>query len=405
MLSKRHGRSFLWVAAACFLSATAPAKADVLVERDGTIFGKITQITDNNVLVAKGCNNSDIKTIPKQRVKYYQFDTSCTPHKFVLPTSPLQLCDQPKQQIQKVYFHGQDREIYAIEVVLSDDKIIRLKLPNNAGSLQGPLNKIKSIVPASVCPKSIPDKFTWPKEYCHEPFQVAVNFSLKPVYNNKVFTRAFSFYLDVVGDSGDSLSAAEFSRAFGAALTLWTSKLLALRTKLGPELAVYVDSILARSTHYALLTPPQVVQVDCPENAVMIVKLYTARQQNLFPAKSGYIAKAQLEGRTILLNGADFQFRSDLDTRMFLKNNQVNLTTVFAHELGHCFGLPDVGSDSQAISIMNADNIANDQAGSPTDSDGIEFVKILQQMVTGARPGEFKAEECAGLRLHKRNVK
>jgi len=405
MLSKRYGSLSLWFVSACFLFGTAlTTKADVLVERDGTIFGKITQITNDSVLVARRCNSSDIKNIPKQRVKYYQFDRDCEPHKFILPTSPLELCEQPKQQIYKVFFQRQNTEVYATEVLIGDDKIVRLKLPNNAGSLQGPSDKIKSIIPASVCPKSIPDKFTWPKEYCHEPFQMAVNFSLKPVYNNKIFTRGFSFYLDVVGANPDSVSAAEFSRAFGAALTLWASKLLALRPKLDPQLASYVDSVLARSTSYTLFTPPQVVQVSCPENAVMIVKLYKVRENNLFPANSGYIAKAQLEGRTILLNGVDFQFRTDFDTRMFLKNNQINLTTVFAHELGHCFGLPDL-DDSQNISVMNANNIANDQAGSPTDNDGIEFVNILQQMVTGARPGEFKAEECAGLRLYKKNVK
>jgi len=399
MLLKQYGKRILYSVTVCLL-VTGYANADVLVERDSTIFGKITEISNTNVLIARGCDNRNVRSVPKERVRYYQFDESCQPHGFTLPTSPLQFCAQPKQNVTKVFFRGQREAVYATEVSLTDGKLIRLILANNAGSLQGPRNKLRSLVPASVCPDSIPKTFTWPKEYCHEPFKMAVNFNLKPVYNNKIFTRGFSFYLDVVGPAAKE-SPEEFARAFGAALTLWASKLLALRPKLPPELAVFVDSALARSKSYTLFTPPQVVQVDCPENANMIVMLYNVRRPDLFPSRSGYIAKAQLEGRTILLNGVDFQFRTDLDTRSFLKNGQLNLTTIFAHELGHCFGMSDIdGVDT--LSIMNSDDIASDKAGSPTDYDGLEFVRMLERSVSGAKPGEFNPTECAGLRLTNR---
>ena len=383
--------------AVCFL-ITGSANADVLVERDSTIFGKITEFSNTTGSIARGCDNRNVQAVPKERVRYYGFDQSCQPHRFTLPTSPLQLCAQPKQNVTKIFFRGQSQEVYATDVSLTDGKLIRLILPNNAGSLQGPRNKIRAMVPASVCPDSIPKSFTWPKEYCHEPFKLAVNFNLKPVYNNKIFTRGFTFYLDVVGPASQVVPE-DFARAFGAALTLWASKLLALRPKLPSELASFVDSALARSKSYTLFTPPQVVQVDCPENAVMIVKLYKVRRPDLFPLRSGYIAKAQLEGRTILLNGVDFQFRSDLDTRLFLKNGQLNLTTVFAHELGHCFGLSDVDLGSDTFSVMNSNDITTDKAGGPTDYDGLEFVRILERAISGSRPGEFNPTECAGLRL------
>jgi hypothetical protein len=305
----------------------------------------------------------------------------------------------------KIFFKEQDAEVYATNVVLGDDKIIRLLLPKELGSAQGPVSKIKSIIPTSVCPKSIPDEFTWPKEFCYEPKRVAVNFSLKPVYNNKIFTRGFTFYLDVIGNAPTDISTEDVSRAFGAALTLWASKLLALRPKLDPQLASYVDASLARSSKAILFVPPQVVQVDCPENALMIVKLYKVRDRKLFPQNSGYVAKAQLEGRTILLNGLDFQFRSDLDTRMFLKDNKINLTTIFAHEIGHSFGLSDINGNNEAVSIMNADNIIDNLAGGPTDNDGLAFVEVLRKTITGSRPGEFNPSECAGLRLYRKETK
>lgn len=401
MLLKHYGRGILYSVAICICATAVSVKADVLVERDSTIFGKIREITNSTVSIARGCNNNNIRSIPKERVRYYQFDSSCQPHRFTLPTSPLQFCREAKQKINKIFFRGHVREAYATEVLLGDRSLVRLILSNNAGSLQGPVNRLRAIVPASVCPDSIPNSFTWPKEFCHEPFKMAVNFNLKPVYNNKVFTRGFTFYLDVIGP-GSQESPEDFARAFGAALTLWASKLLALRPKLPPNLASFVDSALSKSKSFTLFTPPQVIQVDCPENAVMIVKLYKTRPTGLFPAGSGYIAKAQLEGRTILLNGVDFQFRTDFDTSMFLKNDHLNLTTVFAHELGHCFGLDDIDLGSDTSSVMNPDDIAQNKAGGPTDYDGLEFVRILERVVSGARPGEFDPTKCAGLRLTSR---
>jgi len=398
MLLKRYGRSVLYLVAICLCATTASVKADVLVERDSTVFGKIKEITNSTVSIAPGCDDKNVRSVPKERVRYYQFDSTCQPHRFTLPTSPLQFCAKPKQKMNKIVFRGQGAEVYATEVLLSNRNLVRLILANNAGSLQGPLSRIRAIVPASVCPDSIPDKFTWPRDYCHEPFKLAVNFSLKPVFNNKIFTRGFTFYLDVIG-AGPKESSEDFARAFGAALTLWASKLLDLRPKLPPNLASFVDSALARSKSFTLFTPPQVVQVDCPENAVMIVKLYKQRVANLFPARRGYVAKSQLEGRTILLNGLDFKFRADLDTSLFMKNDHLNLTTVFAHELGHCFGLDDVDLGSGMHSVMSPDDVEHNRAGGPTDYDGLEFVRILQRVISGARPGEFNPTECRGLRL------
>jgi hypothetical protein len=401
MLSKPYVRSLILASLGVIGSLSAsPVKADVLVERDSTFFGKITQITESSILIARGCNYRDIKTVLKARVKYVQNDSQCRPHPFTLPTSPLQFCDQPKQALYKIFFTGEDSEIYASDVSLGSDGILRLQLAGGLGSMQGRPDRIKSIVPSQVCPNSVPENVGLPAGFCREPPHMAVNFSRKPVYNNQVFTRGFTFYLDVVGGT-DEISADDVSQSFGAALTLWASTLLALRPKLDSELASFVDSAISRSAKYTLFTPPQVIRVDCPENAMMIVKLYKVRDARLFPKNAGYVAKAQPEGRTILLNGVDFKFRSDLDTRTLIKDNRFNLTTIFAHELGHAFGLADM-DNAQVKTVMSAANIFDGEAGAPTESDGMSFVNVLKKAVTGSRPGVFEPRECAGLRLPQR---
>jgi len=132
---------------------------------------------------------------------------------------------------------------------------------------------------------------------------------------------------------------------------------------------------------------------------MMIVKLYKTRDPRLFPRNAGYVAKAQPEGRTILLNGVDFQFRSDLDTRILRKDNKFNLTTIFAHELGHCFGLADLDNNPQVKSVMSGANIFAGEAETPTESDGLNFLSVLKKAITGSGPGVFEPRECAGLRM------
>lgn len=398
MLLKQFVSSIIFFA--CLLFLTNSVRADVLDETDGTLFGKITQITETDFFFAKGCNQSNIKKIPKSRVRFYQYDSSCEPHSFTLPTSPFQLCEQEKQKIFKITFNHEENEIFALDVRLRKNGTVFIILPGTLGTIQGSIQKIKSIVPAQICLKAIPEDFRIPKEFCHESFKMAVNFNLEPVSKNQIFTKAFPFYFEIVGNGEPEFKPEDVMRAFGAALTGWSSTLLALRSELKPPLAEYLNSIVrTTASGNIMLIPPQVIQVDCKENALVIVKLYKERDHRLFPQNSGYVAKAQLEGRTILLNGLDFQYRAELDTRMLIKDNKINLTTVFAHELGHSFGLPDIDNRTLAVSIMNVESIEKNLAGRPTKEDGTAFVTILEKAVTGARPGDFNPTECAGFRL------
>ena len=386
--------------------AQASVKADVLVETDGTIYGKVVQITETDVLIARKCSNTDIKTIPKSRVRFYQSDSFCKPHAFKLPTSPFQLCDEEKQKVYKILFNDEEIQIFASDVRLRKDGTVFIILLNNLGTLQGSLKKIKSITAAQVCPKAIPEDFKIPKEFCHETFKMAVNFNLESVSKNQVFTKVFPFYLEVVGNGESEIKSEDVASAFGSALTGWSSTLLALRPELNPQLSQYLSSILRVSqSGFIMLVPPQVVQVDCKENALIIVKLYKERDDKIFPKNSDYVAKAQMEGRTILLNGVDFQYRTDLNASTLIKDGKVNLITVFAHELGHSFGLPDLDSSIQAISIMNAESVEKNLSPRPTKEDGLAFIKILEKSVTGLRPGEFNATECSGLKLSSKSTK
>jgi hypothetical protein len=190
------------------------------------------------------------------------------------------------------------------------------------------------------------------------------------------------------------MPSVRISPALLAALTLWASKLLTLKSKLDPKLAAYVDSSLGRSPSATLFVPPQVIRVECRENALVVLKIYHAGYRNVFPKKT--VALSQTEGRTILLNAAEFHYRWDLDVRAFVKDRLINLTTVMAHELGHSFGLPDVLDDG---SVMNASSIEQNLAGGPSDQDGLNLIEILKKKITGTEPGEFNQARCAGLHL------
>jgi hypothetical protein len=197
-------------------ASAAHANSDVLVERDSTIYGKITQVRDREVSIARGCNTSNIRAVPKERVKYIQFDNSCQPHKFDLPTSPLQVCDGQLQQMYKVYFKGTHEVVYVTDISL-DKTLLRLRLAKQGGSIQGPIRNVDSVIPSPVCLDVIPEHQTRPRGFCYEPPFLAVNFNLKPIYNNQIFTRGFTVFIDEVDGKSTDAFREDLTRAFGGA--------------------------------------------------------------------------------------------------------------------------------------------------------------------------------------------
>jgi hypothetical protein len=229
---------------------------------------------------------------------------------------------------------------------------------------------------------------------CHDPMQWAVAEGKKPVYNNRIFAKAFPYFIQFVGVSDDSGDLArQIDQSLQNALTQWGASLLAGRSQLEPALKTYVESMLLCSGGRCQYTAPPAVLMTCPQNAAMVIIVYKGAR---FPAAQEWVAgMAKREGRTILLNASDFSVvYNQLLFSTWSETGDLNLTPVLAHELGHSFGLSHSGKRG---SIMAADLSAKDVRRFVAPVDGMEFANVLKKSVDGGIPGDFNLDECQGL--------
>ena len=244
-----------------------------------------------------------------------------------------------------------------------------------------------------------------PSDACREPRQFAVAFDYETPLNNKILTNGFSFYVRV---SGNPTEGFDFERAgediresFGRALTIWTAALQDNNALLTPAIRAFVRSRTSTSSGgYILLTPPQVIRLQCPHAATFIVELNFGGDET-FPSQSLFLtlAKSRLAGRTISLNMRDVAcFRTMLEMtggQVALKDdNCINLLPIFTHELGHAFGIEHIPS-TNGLALMNP--VLSDHATMPTRLDVDAFVSALERSLNGASPGELEFREAAGL--------
>jgi hypothetical protein len=172
---------------------------------------------------------------------------------------------------------------------------------------------------------------------------------------------------------------------------MWMAALDHIKSTLSPDLQAYLTKIKGCSPGgYCLLTPPQVVEVRCPSSALFIVRWVTTASEVAFLDTD--VAKARMQGRTVLINADTHVFRSDLAMQQIKEVSTINLITVMAHELGHSFGLIH---SKQVPSIM-APSLSL-LARQPTDDDAAAFAGLLEQSIQGGPAGEFNASDCAGL--------
>jgi hypothetical protein len=382
------------------LSAFFPAllQADVVVTQDATKFGAVLSFDGTGVSVRTGCNGNQTALIAWSEILLVTLDAKCEAHPVEINPAGLQRCEQKRIGGFRVRFRNLSQPFFAVKATLqATGKIFLLSMTDESG-LSGPRDDVESVQPIDVCPKSLPAKQVWPKSFCHEPKKIAVNWSPGPVFNNHIFTKGGAIYIDVIGELG-GLSPEDILFAYQTALSLWTYALQDRRSSLPLELQKYIDQSTSRSASVSLFTPPQVVRVDCMDNALSVVKWYSQRA-NVFPLEaSDYVAMAQVQGRTVLLNANDNAFVVSREYWKPLAADKVSLLTVFIHELGHSFGLPDKPHSSGA-SVMDPDYVVRNLNAtvSPTAEDAAALVGVLKESIEGSAPGIFNAKGCLGLR-------
>lgn len=105
------------------------------------------------------------------------------------------------------------------------------------------------------------------------------------------------------------------------------------------------------------------------------------------------LAKAHVEGRTLLINAIDHSFVLALGA-LQTPDGRYSLVSVLAHELGHAFGLDH--DDAAAASIMSA--AVSTMSLEPTDADAREVARVLGREIQGSPPGALTFAGCKGLR-------
>jgi hypothetical protein len=254
---------------------------------------------------------------------------------------------------------------------------------------------VESIQPEDACPTYISD-LELPNQVCFEPVQWAANWSTEPVFNNQIFTKGFAIYINPETPISDDVRR-DIRTAFGTAVNIWASLLFDHRKELSPGVAAYIAQSTSSSEHVTLFTPPQVIEVQCRDDALIVVDWFNQKNK-VFPRGEGYIARAQLKGRTVLMNAYENVFGYQAQLLKPLTPGDVNLVSVFVHEFGHCLGLPDEATD--ATSVMNPEHIVAEigVAVWPTASDFDRLRTSLEATIQGTSAGYFNVKDCAGLR-------
>lgn len=368
------------------------AWSDTIITSATTTFGTLISISNTEVSFQAGCSGVTTR-VPWQDILLLRLDGQCRPHPSSPPTAPLQVCKTSLVHVFKIRTKG--KFIYLGTVSMSAGGSMRGIPYGKNGSIAIPKKDVEYIQPTDVCPASI-SELELPPGICVEPQQFAVNWSTDPVFNNHILTKGFAVYIE-----SENPISADLRRsivlAFGTSITLWTSLLEEHRSQLNETLQSYVASSVSHGKTITLFTPPQVIEVSCPENALLVISWLNGKN-HVFPVNQGYIARAQLQGRTILINSNENDFGYRADFMNPLAAGTANLISVFAHEFGHCLGLPDDTTDPTSVMNPTKVGIKLNQVVLPSSSDFERLRSSLEASIAGSAPGFFDVKNCAGLR-------
>ena len=349
------------------------------------------------VRFAPECGKSIVE-FPRSEVRRAERNEACRPKPITPYSAGGGLCTDTPLELYEVRLKRPNQTIFAAEVALADGRL-HIRTPSGLETMHGPDKRFVSATRGLFCRTTLPPE-TPLKGFCTETTARAINFGTDPVFENQILTRGISFYLE--DDRGHAIApdderGAIVREAFGNAITQWMSALQDLGPRLPAGASSQLGGMIASTPNgYAVLTPPQVVRLGCPDTAMFMVRYLS---QDTRPVTVGGVikaARAQVAGRTIYLNGVTYPcWRASLKAEVLVPSEVpggatcMNLTPVFVHELGHAFGLAG-HRDSGDASIM--DSVISPDRVWPTPEDGLALTSILLQPVTGTAAGRLDAD-------------
>jgi hypothetical protein len=374
------------------------ASADTLVMGDRLVFGKLIAIGPEAVTFSPACGPP--RSFAKAEVRRVVRNSACKPRPIRPYSAGGEICPDSPIALYEVSLRSPSTKVLVGDVQISNGKL-HLKSPDGLVSAHGPAARLVSITRGLFCRASVPP-FPGLPNFCREDAQFAINFGPEPLFANRILTRGLSFHL--TDDAGlampmDDPRGAQVREAFGNAITIWMAALQDLGPELPEAARPAVEAMISRSgsRRYTLLTPPQVVRVGCPDSASFIVRWLSNDARPMTFAGHVKAARAQVEGRTIWINGVTYGcWRASLDQKLSFPAEQpsgpvcYNLTTVLTHEVGHALGLAGHLDRPGVHSIM--DSSLWPDATWPSTADALALAAVLAKPIQGAPAGRLDAD-------------
>jgi len=317
-------------------------------------------------------------------------------------------CHNP-QNVEVLRFENPSFVVSASDYQLTDGRVHWVSVDGSTMT-HGPSANIASVTRQLMCPEDIitPQLTT---AFCTEQRQWAVNFSYEPVLGNKILTRGLSFYLEDEHEQHfEDVNGvgATIRDAFGTAINEWMASLQDHKQSLPMSVQQAVDKMISHSAHFALLTPPQVIQVSCKDTATFVIRYAEHDESQLINENhtGRKAARAEVAGRTLLINGVAYRcWKAKPQDVLFLNPVKIggpscyNLVPIFVHELGHAFGLVGHVDDPVHPSVM--DSVLQPVALRPSAADAEALARVLMQPIQGTEAGRLDADG-AGVQIPSR---
>lgn len=374
-----------------------PASADTLVLSDRLVFGRLIAVGSADIRFAPDCGAEQL--FPRGDVKRVERNDACRPKPIRPYSAGGQICPTAPLTLYEVQLKSPNERILVSDAILANGRL-HLRSVDGLTAYHGPDGRFVGLTRGQYCREGIAETPPIP-DFCTEAVPWAANYGPEPVFDNRILTRGVSFYLEdehgrpIAPDDPRSI---EIRNGFGNAVMQWIGALRDLGPDLPPAARPAIGGMESRSTNgYVLLIPPQVVRVGCPDTASFVVRYLTSDAGPLTVDGQIKAARAQVEGRTVWINGATYPcWRAALTGELFFPQENeggprcVNLTPILLHELGHAFGLTGHKDDPAHPSIMNS-TIDPGLTG-PKREDALALAHVLLTTITGAPAGRLDAD-------------